>query len=169
MSNYYGLNFNNPEAYYGQPVTLRQAKELKDSASGLSPRQARNLERRVNEVEGSIAGQLADRVKGAEAQRNRVFEEVEDGLTEATEAARKVQRRMELGKLSATEARQALSKIGAQRRVLQERLDQLAKDDAALSDLAETPLEDFEDGYLATYPALRRGLPVITADDLNQA
>lgn len=80
---YFSLDYNKPEAYYGQPVTLRQAKELQDSVTGLSPRQARNLERRVNEVEGTIAGQLADRVRGAEAQRNRVLEGVEDGLTEA--------------------------------------------------------------------------------------
>jgi len=152
--------------YSGQ-YTVHDARRLKDEFRG-SPRDERVVDRFTSGVEQRIQGQLNDRLKAADAELHERADLLDDLAIQHVEDIRKVVRRLKSGRLTAGEARKEIARIGTAKRELAERVEQLRRDDESLQAMAEMDLADFEAGYLATTPALRRQLPAFTAEYLNQ-
>ncbi|MHB8188351.1 MAG: hypothetical protein ACYDDU_20245 [Dermatophilaceae bacterium] len=147
--------------------TGADAKRLLDTFSG-SPQQVRNATRFAYAVEERIQGHLNDRLKAADAELHERWELLDDQALALKEATQKVVRRLNNGRLSAAQARTEIARIGTAKRELSERAEQLRHDDNSLQAMAEMSPEDYEQSYLDTTPALKRQLPVLTAQYLNQ-
>jgi len=152
--------------YSGQ-YTLHDARRLLDTFSG-SPRDQRAVARFVSGVEQRIQGQLNERLKAADEELHERADLLDDLAIGHVEDIQKVVRRLKSGRLTAAEARKEIARIGTAKREINERVEQLRSDDESLQAMAEMDLADFEAGYLATTPALKRQLPVFTAEYLNQ-
>ena len=146
--------------------TGADAKRLLDTFSG-SPQQIRNVTRFAYAVEKRIQGHINDRLRAADAELHDRYELLDDQAIELKEDIQKVVRRLRSGRLSAGEGRKELARIGTAKRELNERAEQLRHDDDSLQAMAEMSPEDYEQEYLATTPALKRQLPVLTPDMLN--
>jgi hypothetical protein len=148
------------------PYTGHDAKRLLDTFSG-SPQQVRNATRFAYAVEKRIQGHINDRLKAADAELHDRYELLDDQAIELKEDIQKVVRRLQSGRLTAAEARKEIARIGTAKREISERAEQLRHDDESLQAMAEMSPEDYESEYLATTPALKRQLPILTADMLN--
>jgi tRNA A37 N6-isopentenylltransferase MiaA len=149
------------------PYTGHDAKRLEDEWRG-SPLQDRAAARFTSEVKQRLQGHLNDRLRAADTELHERWEVLDDQAIELKEATQKVVRRLKSGRLTAAEARKEIARIGTAKRELSERAEQLRHDDDSLQAMAEMDPADYEQEYLATTPALRRQLPVLTAAYLNQ-
>jgi ribosomal protein L29 len=146
--------------------TGADAKRLLDTFSG-SPQQVRNVSRFAYAVEKRIQGHINDRLKAADAELHDRYELLDDQAIELNEAIQKTVRGIKSGRLTAAEGRKEIARIGTAKRELNERAEQLRHDDDSLQAMAEMSPESYEEEYLATTPALKRQLPVLTPDMLN--
>ena len=152
---------------FGQ-YTGHDAKRLLDTFHG-SPLQERAVTRFVtSEVGQRLQRQLNDRLKAADLELHERWELLDDRGIELKEAMQKVKRGIESSRLTAAEGRKEIALIVTAKRELSERAEQLRHDDESLQAMAEMDPADYEQEYLATTPALRRQLPVLTAAYLNQ-
>jgi len=140
---------------------------LIDTFSG-SPQQVRNATRFAYAVEKRIQGHLDDRLKAADAELAERADLLDDLAIEYVEDIKKVTRRLKSGRVTAADGRKEIARLGTAKRELSERVEQLRRDEESLASMAEMTPEDYEQEYLATTPALRRQLPILTPDMLNQ-
>ena len=152
--------------YSGQ-YTVHDARRLKDEFHG-SPRDERDVSQFVSGVEQRTQGHLNGTLTDLDAQLHERYEILDDRAIELKEATQKVTRRLESGRLTAGDARKEIARIGTAKRELGERAEQLLRDDAALQGMAAIDPADWEADMLQKYPALRRRLPTLTPDYLNQ-
>jgi len=152
--------------YSGQ-YTVHDARRLLDEYRG-PPRDERAVTWFVSGVEQRVQGQLNDVLKAGDAELQTRADLLDDLAIGHVEDARKVVRRLKSGRITAGEARKEVIRLDTAKRELNERMEQLRHDEASLQAMAEMDLADYEAGYLSTTPALKRQLPVFTAEYLNQ-
>jgi predicted nucleic acid-binding Zn-ribbon protein len=149
------------------PLTVAGGEALLDTAD-LSPRQRRNLTRQVGEARQRMQGYQNERIRAANTDLQRRYDELDDQVMALASETRKINARLRKGRLSTAEGRKALAEVGAATRVIRERTEQLAADEAALKELAAKTPAQYEQELLAKFPALAAKTPVLRPSDLNQ-
>jgi hypothetical protein len=155
-----------PEQLVGQSLDLVQLRELEDTFEG-NARQKRNFKDFRARGIGRVERQQRERVTAAGEDLARRTQRIGEATTDLQEQTEDIFDALDTGRMDATEGRKRLAKIGNEHRGLHDQIAQLRADEQAAAALADMEPEAFEAHYLASTPALRRSLPVVTLAVLN--
>jgi hypothetical protein len=156
-----------PEQLVGRSLDLVQLRELEDTLEG-NDRQKRNFKDFRARGIGRVERQQRERVTAAGEDLARRTGRISGETTDLQEQTEDIFDALGSGRMDATEGRKRLAKIANEHRGLHDQIAQLRADEQAAAALADMEAEVFEQSYLATTPALRRSLPVLTLAVLNQ-
>jgi hypothetical protein len=148
-----------------QPLTAAAAVELRDIlGSNLSgkPRAEVALGNLLNSVIRQNVSQHATAVQQAEEEMIERAVAIADGFDAVDAVVRTAARDLDAGRIDARTARARLASADKDRQSLAARVEQLRRDDEATTELAQQDPVEWQAEMLRKYPAMRRGLPVLS-------
>jgi chromosome segregation ATPase len=155
------------QQWFGQPLDLMQLGEVVATFDG-NDRQTGNLTAFHKRAIGRVERHQQARVTAAGDDLASRTQRISEATTDLQEQTEDIFDALDSGRMEVTDARAPLAKIKNEHRMLHDQIAQLKADEQAAAALAAMPAEEFEQSYLASTPALRRALPAITLEILNQ-